>query len=105
MDPADTGDLQRAKRLEALGALATMLAPEHIDLVTVALAGLERARDAEDPARRRKELDRVEWAVQRAAGLMARMVSLARLPLDRATPPVDGFGAHDGTVDVPGAEA
>ncbi|MBW4021912.1 MAG: PAS domain-containing protein [Proteobacteria bacterium] len=70
--------LQQSQRMETLGTMASGMAHEFNNLMTVVLAGLERAADANDPALRQKQIDRATWGAQRAARLTSQMLSFAR---------------------------
>jgi PAS domain S-box-containing protein len=70
--------LQQSQRMEIFGGMASSLAHEFNNLMTVVLAGIERSRDAADPERRGRQLDRAEWGARRAARLTDQMLSFAR---------------------------
>jgi signal transduction histidine kinase len=71
--------LQQAQRLETLGAMASGVAHEFNNLMTVvlgSLAQLERAMA--EGSRERQRLDRAKWAAQQAGRLTQQMLSFAR---------------------------
>ncbi len=71
--------LRQAQRLETLGSMASGVAHEFNNLMTVvlgSLAQLERQLDADGPGRQR--LDRAKWAAQQAGRLTQQMLSFAR---------------------------
>ena len=70
--------LQQSQRLETLGAMASSLAHEFNNLMTVVLGNLERLETERDPARRTRQVDRARWGAQRAARLTDQMLSFAR---------------------------
>ncbi len=70
--------LQQSRRLETLGSMASSLAHEFNNLMTIVLAGIEQARGTDDATRRTKQLDRAETGVRRAARLTDQMLSFAR---------------------------
>ena len=78
--------LHQSRRLETLGAMASSMAHEFNNLMTVTLAGLERARDADDPLRRSRQLDRAEMSVRRAARLTDQMLAFTRRSFDASGP-------------------
>jgi PAS domain S-box-containing protein len=71
--------LQQAQRLETLGSMASSVAHEFNNLMTVVLGSLrqiERGLPADSPQRAR--LDRAKWAVGQADRLTQQMLSFAR---------------------------
>ncbi len=70
--------LQQSQRMETLGGLASSLAHEFNNLMTIVLASLERADKEGDVARRSKQLERATWGAKRAARLTDQMLSFAR---------------------------
>lgn len=70
--------LQQSQRVETLGAMASSLAHEFNNLMTVVLANLERLESEQDPARRARQVSRARWGAQRAARLTDQMLSFAR---------------------------
>ncbi len=70
--------LRQSQRMETLGGLASSLAHEFNNLMTIVLASLERAQDEPDAERRARQLDRAGWGARRAARLTDQMLSFAR---------------------------
>ena len=70
--------LQQSQRMEALGAMASGMAHEFNNLMTVVLASLERAAGETDEAKRSRQIGRANWGAQRAARLTSQMLSFAR---------------------------
>ena len=70
--------LQQSRRMETLGGMASSLAHEFNNLMTIVLASLERASQEFDAARRDRQLGRAMWGAQRAARLTDQMLSFAR---------------------------
>ncbi len=69
--------LRQSQRMETLGAMASGIAHEFNNLLTVMLANIEPiGRDADERTRRR--LDRASWAIRRATRLTQQMLSFAR---------------------------
>ena len=70
--------LQQSQRMETLGSMASSLAHEFNNLMTIVLGNLERlAREVSSPAGR-KSIERATWGAQRAAKLTDQMLSFAR---------------------------
>jgi PAS domain S-box-containing protein len=69
---------QQSHRMEALGAMASGMAHEFNNLMTVVLASLERAAEEPDDAKRARQMGRASWGAQRAARLTSQMLSFAR---------------------------
>jgi PAS domain S-box-containing protein len=70
--------LQQSQRMETLGTMASGMAHEFNNLMTIVLASLERAAEDPDAARRAKQIERATWGAQRAARLTSQMLSFAR---------------------------
>ena len=70
--------LRQSQRMEALGALASGMAHEFNNLMTVVLASLERAADEPDDAKRSQQIGRANWGAQSAARLTSQLLSFAR---------------------------
>ncbi len=68
----------QSQRMETLGTMASGMAHEFNNLMTIVLASLERAEDETDAARRAKQIARATWGAQRAARLTSQMLSFAR---------------------------
>jgi PAS domain S-box-containing protein len=68
----------QSQRMETLGTMASGMAHEFNNLMTIVLASLERAEDEADAARRAKQIARATWGAQRAARLTSQMLSFAR---------------------------
>jgi PAS domain S-box-containing protein len=69
---------QQSHRMEALGAMASGMAHEFNNLMTVVLASLERAAEESDDTKRARQVARANWGAQRAARLTSQMLSFAR---------------------------
>ncbi len=70
--------LQQSQRMETLGAMASSLAHEFNNLMTIVMANLERIGTEVDGARRAKQIERATWGTRRAAKLTDQMLSFAR---------------------------
>ena len=71
--------LQQAQRLETLGSMASGVAHEFNNLMTVVLGSLAQLeRSMEDGSRDRQRLDRAKWAAGQAGRLTQQMLSFAR---------------------------
>ena len=70
--------LQQSQRMETLGTLASGMAHEFNNLMTIVLASLERAAAEENATRRAKQIERAIWGAQRTARLTSQMLSFAR---------------------------
>ncbi len=71
--------LQQAQRLETLGAMASGVAHEFNNLMTVVLGSLAQLeRTLPEAGRDRQRLDRAKWASQQAGRLTQQMLSFAR---------------------------
>ncbi len=69
--------LRRAQKLEALGTLASGIAHDFNNILTAMIGYLELALDEASPSVRRS-LEHVMGAAERAAGLVARMLTFGR---------------------------
>ncbi len=70
--------LQQSQRMETLGGMASTLAHEFNNLMTIVLANLERIGQEPDAARRLKQIERATWGAKRAARLTDQMLAFAR---------------------------
>jgi PAS domain S-box-containing protein len=70
--------LQQAQRLETLGAMASSVAHEFNNLMTIALGSLRQLeRDLPADEEQRIRLDRAQWAIGQAGRLTQQMLSFA----------------------------
>ncbi len=71
--------MQQAQRLETLGAMASGVAHEFNNLMTVVLGSVAQVeRDLPESGRARERLDRAKWAAGQAGRLTQQMLSFAR---------------------------
>ncbi len=71
--------LQQAQRLETLGSMASGVAHEFNNLMTVALGSISQLeRGMAEGSLERQRLDRAKWAAQQAGRLTQQMLSFAR---------------------------
>ncbi len=70
--------MQQSQRLETLGSMASSLAHEFNNLMTIVLANLERLEGEAGAERRARQIERAKWGAQRAARLTDQMLSFAR---------------------------
>jgi PAS domain S-box-containing protein len=93
--------LQQSQRMETLGSMASSLAHEFNNLMTIVLSGIERGKLESEPGRRASRLDRAEWGARRAARLTDQMLSFARRQFhDVETADVNALlGKFDGILD------
>ena len=70
--------LQQSQRMETLGAMASSLAHEFNNLMTIVLANLERLAVEPSGERRTKQIERASWGARRASKLTDQMLSFAR---------------------------
>ncbi|MBE7209937.1 MAG: PAS domain-containing protein [Gluconacetobacter diazotrophicus] len=70
--------LQQSQRMETLGSMASSLAHEFNNLMTIVLGNLERLRDEVETPRGRKSIENAAWGANRAARLTDQMLSFAR---------------------------
>ena len=70
--------LQRLQQLDAVGALASGVAHEFNNLMTVVVSGVERAAAAAVDERQRAQLRRADQAARRAGRLTQQMLSFAQ---------------------------
>jgi PAS domain S-box-containing protein len=69
---------RQAQRMESMGALASGVAHEFNNLLTVVLGSLERAALRAVDEGQRKHLDRASWGARRAGELAGELLSLSR---------------------------
>ena len=69
---------RQTQRLESMGALASGVAHEFNNLMTVVLASLERASIEAVDESQRQYLERADWGAKRAGQLAGELLSLAR---------------------------
>lgn len=77
--------LRQSQRMETLGAMASGIAHEFNNLLTVVLANIEPLGSNADE-RTQRRLDRAGWAIRRAARLTQQMLSFARRQFLNARP-------------------
>ncbi len=70
--------LQQSQRMETLGAMASSLAHEFNNLMTIVMANLERLTTETDVGRRTRQIERASWGTRRASKLTDQMLSFAR---------------------------
>ena len=70
--------LQQSQRMDTLGSMASSLAHEFNNLMTIVLANLERLDGETDPDRRARKVEHATWGARRAAKLTDQMLSFAR---------------------------
>jgi len=70
--------LQQSQRMETLGAMASSLAHEFNNLMTIVLGNLEGLESDMTAERGRRRIERAAWGAQRAAKLTDQMLSFAR---------------------------
>ena len=70
--------LQQSQRMETLGSMASSLAHEFNNLMTIVLANLERLGEEAAGERGRRSVERATWGAQRAVRLTDQMLSFAR---------------------------
>jgi PAS domain S-box-containing protein len=69
---------RQAQRIESIGALASGVAHEFNNLMTVVMGSVERAADQAADDRQSRHLTNADWAARRAGDLAAELLSLAR---------------------------
>lgn len=69
---------RQAQRMESIGALASGVAHEFNNLMTIVVGSVERAATRAADARQSEHLARAEWGARRAGQLAAELLSLAR---------------------------
>ncbi len=70
--------LQQSQRMETLGSMASGLAHEFNNLMTIVLGNLERLGGEVGSERGRRSIERAAWGARRAAKLTDQMLSFAR---------------------------
>ncbi|MDQ2803464.1 MAG: PAS domain-containing protein [Pseudomonadota bacterium] len=69
---------RQMQRMESIGALASGVAHEFNNLMTVVLGSLERATARATDESQRRHLERADWGAQRAGQLAGELLALAR---------------------------
>lgn len=69
---------RQTQRMESMGALASGVAHEFNNLMTVVLGSLERASARASDASQKQYLERADWGAKRAGQLAGELLSLAR---------------------------
>ncbi len=77
-------DLRQMRRVESLGALASGIAHEVNNLMTVVLGSVERALKWADDDSQRELLERADWGARKAGSLASKLLSVARQRTDAA---------------------
>jgi PAS domain S-box-containing protein len=70
--------MRQAQRMETLGGLASGIAHEFNNLMTIVLASLDRLGSEASDEKRQRYVDRAAWGARRAARLTDQMLSFAR---------------------------
>ncbi len=70
--------LQQSQRLETLGSMASNVAHEFNNLMTIVLGNLEQLEREQDGDRRLRQIERASWGAQRASKLTHQMLSFSR---------------------------
>jgi PAS domain S-box-containing protein len=70
--------LQQSQRMEALGSMASGVAHEFNNLMTIVIGSAQQVLSRVDEVRVQKQLERVEWAARQAGRLTQQMLSFAR---------------------------
>jgi len=79
-----TEDLEnRPERVEVIGSIATGVAHEFNNLLTIALGSLEQLRRQTLDERGQEQLQRVEWSVHQAGRLAKQVLSFVRREADQ----------------------
>lgn len=68
----------QTQRMDTLGSMASSLAHEFNNLMTIVLANLERLGKEADAERRTKQVERATWGARQAVRLTDQMLSFAR---------------------------
>ena len=77
-------DLRQMRRAESLGALASGIAHEVNNLMTVVLGSVERALKWAGDDAQRELLERADWGARKAGSLASKLLSVARQRNDTA---------------------
>jgi PAS domain S-box-containing protein len=77
-------DFRQLRRAESLGALASGIAHEVNNLMTVVLGSVERALKWANDHPQRELLERADWAARKAGSLASNLLSVARQRADAA---------------------
>lgn len=72
------GMLQQSQRMEALGSLASGMAHEFNNLMTIVVGSAQQAAKRAVDDRQRKQLARIDWAGRQAGWLTQQMLSFTR---------------------------
>jgi PAS domain S-box-containing protein len=78
--------MQKSQRMEALGSMASGVAHEFNNLMTVVVGSTQAVLDRVTEARPRQQLARIEWAARQAGRLTQQMLSFARRQFHDAQP-------------------
>ena len=78
--------MQQSQRMEALGSMATGVAHEFNNLMTIVAGSLEQARAHPSSERQAKQLARAAWAADHAGRLTQQMLSFSRRQFHDAKP-------------------
>lgn len=70
--------LQQSQRMEALGAMASGVAHEFNNLMTVVVGSVQQATERATDDRQRRQLERADWASRQAGRLTQQMLSFSR---------------------------
>ena len=93
--------LRQSQRMETLGGMASSMAHEFNNLMTIVLASLDRIQGEADRARLDRYISRAIWGAQRASRLTDQMLSFARRQFhdDRVIELNQAIREFDGIID------